>query len=148
MTTNPGFFNAELLFFSSNYTIFKKLDGLRAVLNKSRRQHPTKQQLYGHLLPITKTIKVRRTWHAGYCWRSKDELISDTLLWTPSHWRAKAGRPARIYIQQLCADTGYSLKDLPGAMDGWQQRVREIRTGSVTWWFLINNNNVFANSFN
>ena len=40
----------------------KKLDGnysrmLRAILNKSRRQHPTKQQLYGHLLPIIKTIQ-------------------------------------------------------------------------------------------
>ena len=41
----------------------KKLDGnntrmLQAVLNKSWRQHPTKQQLYGHLPPITKTINV------------------------------------------------------------------------------------------
>ena len=30
------------------------------------------------------------------------------LLWTPSHGRAKTGRPARTYIQQLCADTGCS----------------------------------------
>ena len=65
----------------------KKLDGnytrlLRAILNKSWRQHPTKHQLYGHLAPITKTIKVRRTRHAGHCWRSRDELISDVLLWT------------------------------------------------------------------
>ena len=39
----------------------KKLDGnytrmLRAILNKSWRQHPTRRQLYGHLPPITKTI--------------------------------------------------------------------------------------------
>ena len=33
--------------------------------------------------------------HVGHCWRSGDELISDILLWTPSHGRAKAGRPAR-----------------------------------------------------
>ena len=37
----------------------KKLDGnytemLRAILNKSWRQHPTKRQLYSHLPPITK----------------------------------------------------------------------------------------------
>ena len=43
----------------------KKLDGnytrmLRAILNKSWRQHPTNHQLYGHLPPITKTIQVRR----------------------------------------------------------------------------------------
>ena len=49
----------------------KKLDGnyirmLRAVLNKSWRQHPTKQQLYGHLPPITKTLHVRWTRHVGH----------------------------------------------------------------------------------
>ena len=31
---------------------------LRVVLDKSWRQHPTKQQLYGHLLPITKVPKL------------------------------------------------------------------------------------------
>ena len=67
---------------------------LRAILNKSWRQHPTRHQLYGHLPPITKTIQVRRTRHAGHCWRSRDELLSDVLLWTPTHGRAKAGRPA------------------------------------------------------
>ena len=81
----------------------KKLNGnytrmLRAVLNKSWRHHPTKQQLYGHLSPITKSIQVRRTRHAGHCWRSRDELRSYALLWTSSYGRAKAGRPARNYI--------------------------------------------------
>ena len=66
----------------------KKLDGnytrmLRAILNKSWRQHHTRHQLYSHLPPITKTIQVRRTRHAGNCWRSRDELISDVLQWTP-----------------------------------------------------------------
>ena len=89
----------------------KRLDGshtriLRAILNKSWRQLTTKQQLYGHLPPITKTIQARRTRHAGHCWRCKHELISDMLLWNPSH-----GRSARTYIEQLCADTGYSLED-------------------------------------
>ena len=42
----------------------KKLNGnytrmLRAILNTSWRQHPTKQLLYGHLPAITKTIKIR-----------------------------------------------------------------------------------------
>ena len=65
----------------------KKLDGnytrmLREILNKSRRQHPTKPHLYGHLPLITKTIKIRRTSHVGHSWRSKDELINDVLLWT------------------------------------------------------------------
>ena len=96
----------------------------------SRRQHPTKQQLYGHLPPITKTIKIRRARHAGHCWRSRNELICDILLWTPSHGRAKVGRPARTYIQQLCIDTGCRPEDMPEAMndrEGWRARVRDIR---------------------
>ena len=71
-----------------------------AILNKSWRQHPTRHQLYGHLPHITKTIQVRRTRHAEHCWRSRNELIRDVLLWTPTHGRVKAGRPARKYIQQ------------------------------------------------
>ena len=100
----------------------KKLDGnstrtLRAILNKSWRQHPTKQQLYGHLPPVTKTIKNRRIRHVGHCWISRDELISDVLPWITSQRWAKAGRPARTFIQQLCADTGCSPEDLPKAME-------------------------------
>ena len=98
---------------------------LRAILNKSRRQHSTKRQLYGHLPPITKTIQVRRTRHAGHCWRSMDELMSDVLLWTPAYGLAKAGRPARTCIQQLCEDTGCSPEDLPEAMNDWE-KWREI----------------------
>ena len=119
----------------------KKLDSnytwmLRAILNKSWRQHPTKQQLYGHLPPVMKTIKIRRTRHAGHCWRSRDELISDVLLWTPSQGRAKAGRPARTYIQQFCAETGFSLEDLLEALNDreeWRERVRNIRADSAIW---------------
>ena len=100
----------------------KKLDGnytkmLQAILNKSWRQHPTRHQLYGHLPPITKTIQVRRTRPAGHCWRSREELISDVLLWTPTYGWAKAGRPARTYTQQPCADRGCSPEDLPEAMN-------------------------------
>ena len=63
-----------------------------------------------HLPPITKTIPVRRTRHAGHCWRSRDELIGDVLLWTTTYIRAKAGRPARTYIQQLCRIWNVVLK--------------------------------------
>ena len=73
----------------------KKLDGsytrmLRAILNKSWQQHPTRHQLYDHLPPITKTLKARRTRHAGHC---KDEHVRDVLLWTPAYGQSKAGRP-------------------------------------------------------
>ena len=136
-----------LLYGCTTWTLTKrlerKLDGnytrmLRAVLNKSWPQHPTRLQLYGHLPPITKTIQVRRTRHAGHCWRSKDELISDVLQWTPTYGCAKVGRAARTYIQQLCEDTGCNPEDLPEAMNDrekWRERVRDIRAGGATWWW-------------
>ena len=108
---------------------------LPAILSKSCRQYPTRHQLYGHLFPIAKTIQVRRTRHVGHCWRSKDELICDVLLWTPAYGQAKAGRPARTYIQQLCEDMGCSLEDLPEVMNDkekWQERVRDICASGTT----------------
>ena len=122
-----SFFQAAILLYGcTTWTLTKrlkkKLDGnytrmLRALLNKSWWQHPTKHQLYGHLPPITKTIKVSRTRHAGHCWRSKDELISDVLQWTPTYGQAKAARPSRTYIEQLCEDTWCNPEDLPKAMN-------------------------------
>ena len=116
----------------------KKLDGnytrmLWAILNKSWRQHPTR-----HLPPIMKTIQARRTRHAGHCWRSRDKLISDVLLWTPTFGRAIAGRPARTYIQQQSGDTGCSPENLLDAMNDkekWRERVRDIRASGTTWWW-------------
>ena len=137
-----------LLYGCTTWTLTKrpenKLDGnytrtLRAILNKSWWKHPTRHQLYGPLPPITKTIQVRRTRHAGHCWRSRDELISDLLQWTPTYDRTKAGRPAWTYIQQLCEDTGCSQEDLPEAMNDmekWRERVGDIRaSGTTRWWW-------------
>ena len=158
-----SFFRASvmsiLLYGCTTWTVTKRLEKklngnytrmLRAILNKSWRQHPTKHQLYGHLPPITKTIQVRRTGHAGHYWWSRDELISDVLLWTPAYGRAKAGRPARTYIQQLCEDTRCSPKDLPEAMNDrekWRERIRDIRASGTTWWWWwwwqINNETSF-----
>ena len=123
----------------------KKIDGndtrmLLAIFYKSWLQHPTKQQLYGQLTPPTKTIKDRRTTYAGHCWRSRDELISDVLQWTPSYGQAKAGWPAWIYIQQICKDTGCCSEDMPEAMNNredWREKVRDIRAGSTTWWWWL-----------
>ena len=97
-----------------------------------------RHQLYGQLSPITKTIQVRRTRHARHCWISKDELISDVLLWTPTYGRAKTGRPARTCIQQLCEDTWCSPEDQPEAMNDrekLQERDRDIRASGTTWWW-------------
>ena len=67
----------------TTWTLKKRLENytrmLRAILNKSWRQHSTKPQLFGHLPPFRKTIKVRLTRYAKHCWRSRDELLSDIL---------------------------------------------------------------------
>ena len=136
-----------LLFGYTTWTLIKwmekKLDRnytrmLWAILNKSWMQQPKKQPLYGHLPLITKTIQDSRTRHAGHYWRSRDELISDVLLWTPLHGRTMTGRPTRTLIQQFCIDTRCSPEDLPEAMDdreGWWERFRDIRADSTTWWW-------------
>ena len=121
----------------------KKLDGnytrmLRAILNKSWRQTPKDTSCTATCLPSQKTIQIRRTRHAGHWCRSKDELISDVLQWTPTYGQAKAGRPARTYIQQLCEDTGCNPEDLPEVINNrekWRERVRDIRAGGTTWWW-------------
>ena len=131
---NRKFFN--VFFFSSSLISFKTSPYIYIYIYIYI--YPTRHQLYGHLPPITKTIQVRRTRHAGHCWRSKDELISDVLLWTPTYGCAKAGRPARTYIQQLCEDTGCNPEDLPEAMNDREkrrERVRDIRAGGATWWW-------------
>ena len=109
--TKRSFFQAAivsiLLYGCTTWTLTKrmekKLDGnytrmLRAILNRSWRQHPTKKQLYGHLPPITKSIKIKRTRLAGHCWRSRDQLISDVLLWTPSQGQKKEMNNGKISI--------------------------------------------------
>ena len=136
-----------LLYGCTTWTLTKRLEKkldcnytrmLRAILNKSWQQRPTRRQLYGHLPPITKTIQARRTRHAGHCWRSKDEIVSDVLLWTPAYGQSRAGRPARTYIQQLCDDTGCNSEDLPESINDretWRERVRDIRASRTTWWW-------------
>ena len=73
----------------------KKLDGnytrmLRAILNKSWQQHPTRHQLYGHLPPITKTIQVRRTRHAGTLLEKQRWTHKRCTLMDPHTWPRKS----------------------------------------------------------
>ena len=109
---------------------------------QSWKQHPMKQQMFGHLPPISKNIQIRQTRHSEHRWRSKDEFISDILQWTPSHRHASVGRLTRIYLQQLYKDTRWSLEDQSEAMDDrdeWQERFMLFFSSSLTliWKILI-----------
>ena len=128
-----------LLYGSTTWTLTKtmekKLDGtytrmLRAVLNLHWKKHPTLQQLYGNLPRISQVLLERRLWLAGHSWRSKEELVIEVLLWTPSHAKPAVGRPARTYIDQLSDDAGGCKEDLPCLMedrDVWKDIVRRVR---------------------
>ena len=107
----------------------KKLDGnytrmFHVVLNWSCKQHPIKQQLYDHLPPISQTILVKWTRHLGDCWWGKDELMSHILLWTPIHGHVNVGWLARMFIHQLCEDTGCCL-------DGLYEKVKGTHTVGI-----------------
>ena len=58
------------------------------------------------------TIQVKQIRHAGHCYKSKNELLSNVLLWTPKHGHISVGWPAKTYIHQLCMDSGSRLENL------------------------------------
>ena len=55
-----------------------------------------KKQLYVHLTPISQTIHVRQARYAKSCWGSKDKLIINVLLWTPTHGHTSVRWSAKI----------------------------------------------------
>ena len=91
-------------------------------MNKSKRQHPTMHQLYGHLPPITKTIQVRWTRHAGNCWRSRDEL-KVMYFYGPPHmtWQKQDGQLERTRSSSV------RIRDL--VLKTWQRRWTTGRNG-------------------
>ena len=110
---------------------------------------PHKAPTIGPPASHQKTIQVRRTRHTGQRWSSRDQFISDVLLWSLTYGRAKAGRPARTYIQQLFEDTGCSLEELSEAMNDREkgrERVRDIRASDTTWWWWWMISSLWINS--
>ena len=73
----------------------KKLDGnytrmLRAIMNKSWQQQPTRHQLYGHLPPIMKTIQVRWTRHARTLLEKQERAHKWCTPMDPRIWPSKS----------------------------------------------------------
>ena len=46
----------------------------------------------------------------------KNKITSDILHWTPTHGHTNVGQPAKTYIHQSCARTGYCREIFPRAM--------------------------------
>ena len=85
---------------------------------------------------ISKSIRIQRLRHAGNCWRSKDKLVSDLIIWQPHRGKRKRGRPANTYIVQLRDDTNLTtIDEMKTAMEdgiGWYNHVMDYRASS-TW---------------
>ena len=62
-------------------------------------------------------IKEKRARFAGHCYRSKDKVVSNLILWTRKHGKARVGRPSNTYTKELTKDASCQLEDLSRAME-------------------------------
>ena len=98
-----------------NARLHQRLDGcytnlLRRVQNLSWQKHPTMKEIYGSLPRLSARLIEHRTRFAGHCFRAKEEIISDILLWKQSRSRKLT------YPDIIARDSGIHLEDLPNAM--------------------------------
>ena len=99
-------------------TMLKSLDGcytnlLKRVKNLDWRNHPTLQEIYNGLPRISDVLTSRMLSFAGHCFRSKNEVISDLLLWCPAG--PKRSRK-RTFLDILKRETGLETEELGTAM--------------------------------
>lgn len=141
-STKVSFFRAcvesILLYGAETWTMKKelqdRLDGtytrlLMCVKNISWKTHPTKEQIYGELPPITTTIARRRVIFAGHCFRAKDQAISDILLWRLP--QSSRGTRPHTYPDTISRDTGLTFQELGAAMADrtrWKEVAYRIST--------------------
>ena len=77
---------------------------LRVALNTQCRVHVTNKDLYNIIPKMTVSIQEQRLRFVGHYWMSKNELVSDCLLWQPLHGQRPRGRPAKTFFKHLLFD--------------------------------------------
>ena len=85
----------------------------------------TNQLLCSRIPRISTIIRERCLRFSGYCWRRKNEVVSDLVLWEPKHGERSGGGQAGTVVSLLEADTGVPRDCLPAAMDdrvGWRKK--------------------------
>ena len=90
--------------------------------------------MVGGIPKITTTIAAQRVRFSGHCWRSKDELAHQLLLWEPTYGKRARGRPRRTFIDQLVDDTELQKEDIANAMNDreyWKSKVVDVRLRST-----------------
>ena len=130
-----------LLYGCETWTLSKKaekrLDGtytrlLMRVKNLSWKHHPSKQQIYGDLPPVSSLVKSKRVQFAGHCLRASSEIISPVILYK-SHPIGRRSRKLN-YIDTIVRDTGLLEQDLKPSMldrECWRKVVSSIFSTTV-----------------
>ena len=100
----------------------KRLNGnytrmLRAILNRSWKDHAKNKDIYGNIMDICTSIRQQRLRFSGHCWGSKLELASDVIIYHPTHGKRKRGRPRRKYVDQLMDDTLCDINEIKKAKE-------------------------------
>ena len=78
--------------------------------------NPQNNTLQNSSCTATYFLSRKRERYARYCWKTKNELKSNVIIWTTTHDHTNVGKPAKTYIHQFSADTGCHLEDLPRAI--------------------------------
>jgi hypothetical protein len=111
-----------------NARMHKRLDGcytnlLRRAQNLSWKNHHTLQEIYGSIPKLSEHLAQHRARFAGHCYRAKDEIISDLIMWKASSSRKLT------FPEVISRDSGINVTDLPTAMadkDFWRTVVLGI----------------------
>lgn len=119
-------------------TIWMRL--LMCVKIISWKTHPTKEQIYGDLPPITTTVAHQRAIFAGHCYHAKDQVISDILLWQlPQSTR---GTRPHTNPDTISRDTGLVFEELGAAkistpVEGWWWTMLLGYLKLLKWWVCV-----------
>ena len=100
----------------------KKLDGCYAKMLRVVKMYQGSNtlEMIGKIPKITTTNAVQKVRFSRHCWRSKDKLAHQLLLWEPTHGKRPRGRPRQTFIDQLVDDTELQKEDLRNAMNDRQ----------------------------
>ena len=99
---------------------------LHAVLNKSWKLYPIKQQLNSHLSLISLTIQERWTRYARHCKKSMSEYLSDSYTWIYQCWQTSKN----LHPSVLCGHRTQSREHAKRI--GWE-RIKGIHAQSMAW---------------
>ena len=68
--------------------------------------------MYGAIETIFTKIIRRFLKFGGHCLRRDDEVVSDLVIWEPTHGTRRRGRPPESYIRNLERETGIPASEM------------------------------------